>query len=273
MSTTTLPRPRLLSATEAFVSHWPEYIIEGVGLAVFMISACVFATLLEHPASHVRQILPEPALRRVLMGFAMGTTAVALIYSRFGKRSGAHMNPSTTLTFFRLGKIAPADALFYVVSQFAGGVAGVLVARLILRDSIAHPSVNYVVTVPGPYGAIWAFAAEALITFILMSVILRVSNTKALNRYTGLCAGFLVLIYISIEAPISGMSMNPARTFGSALSAQLWDSLWIYFAAPTLGMLLAAEVYIRRSGLARVLCAKHHHDNSERCIFLCNYQE
>lgn len=273
MSTTAISRSPLLSVREALASHWPEYLIEGFGLGLFMISACVFTTLLQHPASPLPQMIPDPVVRRVLMGLAMGATAVALTYSRFGKRSGAHLNPSTTVTFFRLGKVAPVDALFYIVSQFAGGVAGVLAARVILHPWIAHPSVNYVVTVPGQYGALWAFAAEAVITFILMSVILSVSNTRALNRYTGLIAGFLVMTYISIEAPISGMSMNPARTFGPALFTQLWDTLWIYFTAPPLGMLLAAELYVRRRGLAGVLCAKYHHENSERCIFLCNYRE
>jgi aquaporin Z len=81
------------------------------------------------------------------------------------------------------------------------------------------------------------------------------------------------MIYITIEAPISGMSMNPARSLGSALAAREWAALWIYFIAPPLGMLTAAEAYIRFHGVSRVLCAKLHHKNSERCIFLCNFGE
>jgi aquaporin Z len=81
------------------------------------------------------------------------------------------------------------------------------------------------------------------------------------------------MTYITIEAPISGMSMNPARTLGSAFSAANWMAIWIYFIAPPLGMLLAAELYVRRFGVASVLCAKLHHDNRERCIFRCNYSE
>jgi aquaporin Z len=254
-------------------AHWPEYLIEGVLLGLFMIAACSFATLLGHPDSPIPRIFPDPTLRRMLMGFAMGSTAIALIYSKLGKRSGAHMNPSTTFTFLRLGKIARVDALFYVLAQFAGGITGVLVARLFLGHRVADSSVNYVVTAPGPYGELWAFVAEALITFLLMTVILHVSNTKTLNQYTGIFAGTLVMIYITIEGPISGMSMNPARTFSSALAARYWVALWIYFTAPPLGMLLAAETYVRRHGLRRVLCAKLHHKNSERCIFLCNYGE
>jgi len=260
------------SARQLVVTHWPEYLIEGLGLGLFMISACTFAAVLEYPSSAFHLWIPNPTVRRVLLGVAMGTTAVALIYSPFGKRSGAHMNPSTTLTFFRLGKIEPIDGLLYMVLQFVGGVTGVLLARAVLREWIAHPSVNYVVTRPGRYGELWAFVAELMMALILMSVILWVSNTRELNRYTGLFAGTLVMIYISVEAPISGMSLNPARTFGSAFAAQVWSSIWIYFTAPPMGMLLAAELYLRLRGRDRVLCAKLHHENTERCIFHCNYR-
>ncbi|HVO92516.1 MAG TPA: aquaporin, partial [Terriglobales bacterium] len=99
-------------------SHWPEYLIEAAGLGLFMISAMTFATILEHPASPLRQAIPDALLRRLLMGLAMGSTAVGIIYSPWGKRSGAHINPATTLTFFRLGKVNNWDATFYVTFQF-----------------------------------------------------------------------------------------------------------------------------------------------------------
>jgi aquaporin Z len=207
------------------------------------------------------------------MGIAMGLTAIGIIFSPWGKQSGAHINPSITLTFFRLGKIAPWDASFYIVAQFAGAVAGVLLVGAIVRTVVAHPSVNYVATVPGGGGPAIAFIAEFVISFVLMSVVLLASNTQKLARYTGLFAGVLVATYISIEAPLSGMSMNPARSFGSAVPPALWQFLWIYFTAPPLGMLLAAETYVRLRGLHRVICAKLHHHNDKRCIFLhCGYK-
>jgi aquaporin Z len=104
-----------------------------------------------------------------------------------------------------------------------------------------------------------------------MSVILSISNMEKLARYTGLFAGALVATYITLEAPISGMSMNPARTLGSAFSAHSWTALWIYFTAPMSGMLLAAEVYVRLRGARAVHCAKLHHQNPHRCIFRCGY--
>lgn len=124
-----------------------------------------------------------------------------------------------------------------------------------------------------PRGPMLAFVAEVFISFLLMSVILRVSNAPALNRYTGLFAGTLVATYITLESPISGMSMNPARTFASAFPGQLWMWLWIYFTAPPLGMLLAAETYLRLKGAHKVYCAKFHHENDKRCIFRCRYGE
>jgi len=250
---------------DALKNHWPEYLIEGACLGLFMISAFSFGTIFEHPASQLHQALPNPLLRRFLMGLAMGDTAIGIIYSPWGKRSGAHINPSTTLTFFRLGKIKSDDAAFYVLFQFIGAVLGALAASTALSSWAAHPSVNYVVTAPGHAGHWAAFLAEFVISFILMTVILHVSNTPRLHKLTGFCAGLLVAIYITVEAPISGMSMNPARTFASAVQARYWQDLWIYFTAPFIGMLSAAEVYLRGAG--QVGCAKLHHANNQRCIF------
>jgi aquaporin Z len=253
--------------------HWPEYLIEAAGLGLFMISACLFGALLGHPDSPIVRALPDPFMRRVLMGCAMGLTAVVLIYSSWGQRSGAHFNPATTLTFWRLGKVATRDAAFYVGGQTIGGLLGVLVAAAALRERLAHPSVRYVVTEPGPAGRAEAFVAEALITFILMTVVLHVSNTARLARFTGLCAGVLVAVYIAIEAPISGMSMNPARSLASAIPARTWTALWVYFTAPPLGMLAAAQAYVALCGRANVFCAKLHHGRTQRCIFRCRHAE
>jgi aquaporin Z len=257
----------------ALKQHWPEYLMEAACLGAFMISACIFGALLEYSDSPVRRVLPDPLVRRALMGAAMGLTAIGIIYSPWGKQSGAHINPAVTLTFWRLGKIAGTDALFYVIAQFAGAVIGVLVAAALLGSALIHPSVNYVVTLPTNHTAAAAVLAEIGITFLLITIVLNVSNRMKIARYTGLFAGALVAIYISIEAPYSGMSMNPARSFGSAAAAHTWKLLWIYFAAPPLGMLLAAEVYLRMKGAHGVLCAKFHHHNDKRCIFNCSFEE
>ena len=244
--------------------------MEAAELALFMLSACAFTALLYHPSSPLANSFPNDILRRALMGIAMGSTAIAIIFSPLGKRSGAHFNPSVTLAFLRLGKVAPVDAAFYIAAQFIGGITGVLAAILLLGPAVAEQHVNYATTQPGPQGPLIAFLAELLISFVLMSVVLRVSNTKRLARWTGVFAGALVATYITIESPISGMSMNPARTFGSAFGANVWMSLWIYFVAPPIGMLLAAELF--RKGRRPANCAKFHHYNNQRCIFRCNFE-
>jgi len=96
----------------ALCQHWPEYLIEAAGLGVFMVSAGVFVMLFEQPGSPLHRAIASPDLRRVLIGVAMGLTAVAIIYSPWGRQSGAHLNPAVTLTFLRLGKVAPVDAMF-----------------------------------------------------------------------------------------------------------------------------------------------------------------
>lgn len=253
--------------------HYPEYLMEAAGLGIFMISAAVVTVVLEHPASPIRQAISEALLRRFIIGVAMGLTAIAIIYSPWGKQSGAHINPVVTLTFLRLGKIKPTDALFYILAQFVGGLLGLLLAVRLLGEAIADPAVNYVITTPGVGGTGTAFIAELSISFGVMLMILFVSNTPKLSHFTGIFAGVLIATYITVEAPLSGMSMNPARTLASAIPAHNWTAIWVYFTAPLLGMLSAAEVYVRLKGKKAVRCAKLHHHNNKRCIFRCGYRQ
>src|SRR6266487_3496281 len=131
--------------------HWPEYFCEAAELGLFMISASLFTMLLWHPSSPVFNLIPNTFVRRMLTGMAMGGTAIALVSSPLGKRSGAHSNPAVT----------------------------------------------YVATLPGSHGMTIAFIAELIIAFILMTVVLNVSNTPHLARFTGIFAGCLVAIYIT----------------------------------------------------------------------------
>jgi aquaporin Z len=144
--------------------HWPEYAMEAALLGLFMLSACVFTVILQFPQSPVREAISPPMLRRALGGVAMGITAIALIYSPWGQRSGAHINPSVTLTFLRLGKIRAVDAAFYFLFQFAGAAIGVLVAAAALGARIADPAVQYAATYPGRAGPAIAGLGEFIIT-------------------------------------------------------------------------------------------------------------
>jgi hypothetical protein len=115
---------------DALCKHWPEHLIGGCLLRIFLISAGFVTSRPEYLKSPLVSSLPDPIVRRFLLGTAMGLAAIALIFSPFGKRSGARMNPATILAFLRLGKIRPWDALFYILAQpGAGGVWGAFRGR------------------------------------------------------------------------------------------------------------------------------------------------
>jgi aquaporin Z len=245
--------------------------MEAAELAAYMFVVCATITLFQHPASPIREIVPTGIWRRMLTGLVIGTTVIVIIKSPWGKQSGAHFNPAVTFTFYRLGKVRSWDAAFYIAAQFLGAIGGVALATYVLQGATANQAVRYAVTATGSYGALAAFIAEFTISFISMSTVLLASNTEKITRYTPYFAGVLVATYITFETPLSGMSMSPARTFGSAFHASYWHSIWIYFVAPTLGMLSAAEVFLRVRNGAPPLCAKLYHTADKRCIFNCRY--
>jgi aquaporin Z len=250
--------------------NWREYLAEAAALGLFMISASLFTTLLEHYQSPVKTWIPDPFTRRMLMGAAMGLTAAAIIYSPLGARSGAHMNPSVTLAFVRLGKVARADAAFYILAQFGGGLLGMLLAHGVLGELLAEPAVDFVTTRPGSAGELAAAGGELAISFVMMTVLLRVAANPRWMPWTGAVAAVLVTLNITFEAPLSGMSMNPARTFGPALVAGTFDGLWVYLLVPPLGMVAAAELF-RRHCAHPSPCAKLNHSPAVPCIF-CGHQ-
>ena len=256
---------------DSLAKDWPEYLIEAWALGMFMLSAGLVTVFVESPHSPVLALVSDPGIRRLLMGLAMGFTAIALIYSPWGQRSGAHMNPAVTLSFLLLGKMRAVDAFFYCVAQVIGGLAGVLLVWAIAGGAFSAPEVNYVATLPGAAGAGVAFVAEFGISMLMMLTVLTVSSRPRLAPYTGVCAGLLVAAFITFEAPLSGMSMNPARSLASAAPAGLWDHLWLYFTAPILGMTTAAVLWRWAHGRGAVPCAKLDHPPDVHCIH-CGYE-
>jgi aquaporin Z len=255
------------------INHLPEYLIEAALLGTFMISACAFTILLENPALSLRSAIPDPLFRRVLIGLAMGATAILLIYSPLGRRSGAHMNPAITLTFLWLNKINRRDAAAYIAAQFLGGIGGILIVEIVAGMLAGDPAVRFAATLPGKHGDAVAFCAEVAISFLTMTVVLNSSNRRWLAPYTGLFCGLLVASYVVVESPISGFSQNPARSFASAFGARQFTALWIYFTAPPLGMFGAAALYTWIRGLGQVYCAKLNHAPGSRCIFRCEFAQ
>jgi aquaporin Z len=246
--------------------HWPEYLIEGWALGSFMLSASVVTVVLECPTMPLRGLIADSFQRRVLVGVAMGLTAVALIYSRWGRRSGAHMNPAVTLAFVRLGLVRPIDGMFYIASQILGGALGIVTGYLLTGGLLASPEVNWVATVPGSGGPLLAGVLEFAMSLALMLVVLRMSASARFGGLAGIAAGLMVTTFIIAEAPQSGMSINPARSLASALPSGIWTAFWIYLLASPLGMLAAAELHRWTTGGRPGHCAKLMHDDSTPCI-------
>lgn len=241
----------------ALKNNWPNYLIEAWALGMFMVSATFFAGLIGLPGWPVGQAVADPMLRRCLMGMAMGLTAVGLIYSPWGRRSGAHMNPALTLTFFYLKKISRPDAIWYISAQFTGGILAMLLFKFLFPAFAGAPEVNYVQTQPGMAGVTAAFVAEIVISFGLLLTVLYSSNFERTAPYTGVFAGSLLMLYIIFEDPLSGVSMNPARSMSSAVAAGNFRYIWIFMLAPVVGMLAAAKVW------KRWICSK--------AVFRCSY--
>lgn len=222
--------------------------MEAAGLAGFVVGASLLTVFLEHPEFRVmKSALGEyPMWRRVPLGIILGAYIAGVVYL-FGNRSGAHINPAVTWAFFRLGKISLADALFYTLAQFAGATAAAQIMKFALGEFYRNPPIHYVVTEPAKWdnSGMIAFAAEFFISFVLMLVCLVAANSSRLEKLVAPITGFLIALYLIVETPYSGMSLNPARSFGSALAANEWRYLWIYFVAPPLAMLAAAEIFLR----------------------------
>jgi aquaporin Z len=247
-----------------------NYLIEGLLLGTLaFVASCVAVAFASRPSWLVA--LP-PFVARSISGAIIGIAVAMLIYSPPGQRSGAHMNPAVTLTFLYLGKIGRRHALAYAAAQFMGATLGIGCALALFGAALRNPAVHYVSTVPGPRGTIAALFAEAIVSFGLMIVVLRTASSPRYAPLTGFVSGVIVAVCITLEAPFSGSSMNPARTFGSAVYAMDWKSYWVYVAGPITGMLLAA-IQFRAAG-GRVLCAKLVHGDPRSCVFdECEYRK
>jgi aquaporin Z len=240
--------------------------MEASLLGTFMIAVCSLVVVLESPLLPGHLLIPNATLRTAVLAAAIGSTAALLIHSPWGKRSGAHLNPAVTLAFFHLKRVQMWDAIFYASAQFVGATLGVFVVALTADKQFTDPPVLYATTVPGPAGDFVALIAEGTISFLLMLLILVFVGSHRLIRFTGSAVGLAIALFILLEAPLSGTSMNPARTVASAIPGMFLGHLWVYLLGPTIGMLAAAEVYRRRHRPQGLECAKLLHPGNVRCI-------
>ena len=231
-------------AKDSFKENWIHYMQEALGLALFMISACFFSAMLFSEKSPWHQAIPNAVTGNILMGIAMGATALFIFYSPWTSPSGSQINPAVTITFLRLNKMCRHDALFFILFQFAGGTIAVVVMQVMMGDILTGSPIHSAATVPGKKGIWWAAVTELFIAFITMSMVLFTSGSKKMQRFTRIIAGCLVCTWVIVAGPVSGFGMNPARSFASAFASGVWTAFWIYLFSPTAGMLLAAEFYL-----------------------------
>ncbi|MGI4750798.1 MAG: MIP/aquaporin family protein [Janthinobacterium lividum] len=222
------------------------YVMEALALAGFVLIAAFTTIFLEHPDSPLAhtQLAVHPLWRSIILGVVMGIYITAMV-TAIGKLSGANANPIITWAFFRIKKISFANLCAYLTAQFLGAIVAVLLLNLTLGKLFQHPLISYSLTKPKPGHSLGAsFIAEFIISFIFVITTLFVLSSKKLEKYNALIAGILIALFLIIELPYSGMSMNPARSFASALVAWKWKELWIYFVSPIIAMLLATELFL-----------------------------
>jgi aquaporin Z len=264
------PAP-VLSAGKALQVHWLLYCCEASELAIFMFAACAFGVLCFDSTSAAVAWLPSALGRQALFGAIMGAVCTWIIVSPMGRRSGAHFNPACTLTYYRLGRVRPMDAVFYILFQFIGAVLGVGLAALIFGSTLAIPTIDYAASVPGRFGTLAALGAELLMAVLFMSCALYMSNRQQIAAWTPYAIGLLIAVFLVIFGPVSGVGLNPARTTGSAIYANVWTAYWVYLIAPVTGMLLAAEWHVRAFSIEQILCAKLDPSTDHLCPFDCHY--
>lgn len=247
--------------------HLPEYLAEAIGTAIMMLVGVGAIALMWADTSPVPGLVPSAGLRRLLTGLMFAGGATLVVVSPLGQRSGGHLNPAVTLAFWLKGQVPTRDAFCYVIAQFAGAVLGVSVAALI--GGAAVQGVQFGLTVPGKgFGPVDAFAAELVITALLVGLILYCVGTPRYARLTPILAGALVVTLVFVEAPVSGTSLNPARSAAPALLAGVFAHQWLYLAAPLLGAAAAAWLHGRLAGTGPTDgCAKLYHTERYRCIF------
>lgn len=176
-------------------------------------------------------------ISHVGVSIIFGLIVTALIYT-FGHISGAHFNPAVTIGFLIRGDISLRDSIYYIVIQFAGAILASW-TTLLLFGNVA----NLGATLPS-FSAGQSFVLEFILTFVLMMVILgSAAHGKAIKEFAGIAIGSTVGLLVMFAGPISGGSMNPARSLGPAIISGATQHLWVYLVATVLGAAVAALIY------------------------------
>jgi aquaporin Z len=248
--------------------HWPEYGAELLGTAFLVFVGLSAVTFDFSSGSPLAIALPDSGARRLITGLLFAGSGSLVAISPLGKLSGAHINPAVSLAFWLQGKMHHHDLVGYIVGQFLGAALGTGLLVLVWGDRAA--SVHNGITAPGMGYPVWSvFLIEMGLTFLLVLVIFLFVSNHRLMRWTPLMTWILVALMVWLEAPISGTSLNPARSFGPALISWFWRDQWLYYLAPPIGALLAVGLFrlLAMVGIDDVLTAKMFHVPHYRCVF------
>jgi len=248
-------------------THWRVFGAELIGTAL-LIGVGLSIVILDFGQGGVLvRIVPSEAWRRLITGFLFGCTGAAITISPLGKASGAHLNPVVTLAFLLMRRLRARHAAGYVVVQLIGAVLG---AAPLLAWGAMGRSVAYGATLPSPvFGEGWALLGEIGGTFIMVFCLFELLRHRATKPFAPALFPPLYAIMVWLEAPLSGASTNPARSFGPALISGDWRGGWIYWIGPIVGALLAIAAHRapmwRRSaiGVAKV----HHFGHQPSAVF------
>lgn len=177
------------------------------------------------------------AVGAVGVSLAFGLAIAGMIYA-VGHLSGAHINPAVTIAFWSIGRFPARAVPLYLIAQCAGAIAASAVLRAVLGPVASLGATAPSVSAPA------AFAVEALLSFALMFVIVAVAtDPRAATGFAGLAIGFTVTFDALMGGPLTGASMNPARSLGPALVGGAWSDHWLYWLGPIVGMMAAARTY------------------------------
>lgn len=180
----------------------------------------------------------------LIISFAHGAVIGIMVYV-FGHVSGTHINPAVTIAMMATKRMSPREGGPYIAFQLIGAVLASATLAAIIPTYASQ--VNYGVQggpsefLEGSAGA--AFAVEVILTFFLVTTIYMVAvHKKAAPGFAGIAIGGMIFLLHLVGVPLTGASMNPARTFGPALVSGYWDFHWVYWAGPIIGALIAAFV-------------------------------
>jgi aquaporin Z len=239
--------------------HPRMYASELVGTALLVFLGLSIVIALWGRGGPLASLPISADARRLLNGFLFGSVGAAIAFSPIGKMSGAHINPAVTFAFWLEGKLRWRDASFYVLAQLIG--AGFGAVALLVWGSVGA-SDEWGASMPNGLVPEWLpMAGETVCTFLLVLLIFVFAAHKLTQPFTPLVNPPLFAILTWLEAPLSGASANPARSFGPELVSWLWQGWWVYWIGPCLGAGLAVAVL-------RFHLFRHHRPSEARvCHF------